>query len=114
MIHIVKSSERNLLPLDIPGVPARACDAVLTEDKSLSAGFSEYTEACSFEWTFDHNEVFYMLEGELTLQLPGGSPVHFTVGDMGHIEKGAKTLITVKNRAYFLHVTFPAWTGESD
>ena len=113
MIHIVKSSERNLLPVDLPGIPARACDPVLAEDRSLSAGFSEYTEACSFEYTFGYNEVFYMIEGELTLQPPDGGPVHFHPGDLGHIEKGTTTQITVEDRAYFLHVTSPAWVEES-
>ena len=109
MIQKIKSNERSLEPLNIPDVSVQACDPALAADQSLSAGFSEYMAPCSFEWTFDYQEVFFMLEGSLSLTLEGNAPVLYEAGDLGYIEKGSKTVITVTDRAYFLHVTQPAW-----
>ena len=50
-----------------------------------------------------------MLEGHLEVQVAGQEPVQYEVGDLGYIEKGTQTIITVPERAYLLHVTHPAW-----
>ncbi|MCP4645221.1 MAG: DUF861 domain-containing protein [bacterium] len=109
MIRIVRKDDRNLEPVNLPGVPANACDPIVGADDCLTAGFSEYVEPCSFEWTFDYHEVFFMIEGSLELTTEGQEPVRFEAGDLGYIEKGTKTTITVPKGAYFLHVTQPAW-----
>jgi ethanolamine utilization protein EutQ (cupin superfamily) len=109
VIHVVRKNERNLEPVEIPGVSVRACDPIMGKDGCLSAGFSEYDAPCSFSWTFEYNEVFFMIEGELSLAIDGGEPIMFQPGDLGYIEAGAATTITVPQHAYFLHVTQPAW-----
>ena len=57
------------------------------------------------EWTFDYNEVFFVLEGSLEIQENGQTGVTFHPGDLGYIEKGTSVVITVPERAYLLHVT---------
>ncbi|MDA0747789.1 MAG: cupin domain-containing protein [bacterium] len=109
MVHVVKPANRNLQPLDIPGISARASDPIVGKDKNLSAGFSEYTEPGRLEWTFDYNEVFYMLEGALEIHVEGQDPVHFEAGDLGSIDKGTQTTIVIPKRALFVHITQPAW-----
>ena len=38
--------------------------------------------------------------------------MQFDAGDLGFIEKGTKTAITVPERAYLSHFTQPAWCEE--
>ena len=63
-------------------------------DDRLSAGFTEYTEASRLTWTFDYDEVFFMLEGYLEIEVEGQDPVRYEAGDLGFIEKGARTTIS--------------------
>ena len=109
MIQIVKPDNRDLQDLDIPGISARASDPIVADNGSLSAGFSEYTAPGRLEWTFDYNEVFYMLEGSLETHLEGEAPVTYEAGDLGYIQKGTPTTIVIPERALFVHVTHPAW-----
>jgi ethanolamine utilization protein EutQ (cupin superfamily) len=113
MIQIVKATQRDLQDLDLPGVSARASDPIAAANGSLSAGFSEYTEPGRLDWTFDYNEVFYMLEGALEIHEDGRPPVRFEAGDLGYIEKGTPTTIVIPKRALFVHVTHPAWRDPS-
>ena len=109
MVQIVKPADRNLQPLALTGISARASDPIVASNMSLSAGFSEYTEPGRLEWTFDYNEVFYMLEGALEIHVDGQDPVLYETGDLGFIEKDTPTTIVVPQRALFVHVTQPAW-----
>ncbi len=109
MVQLVKPSDRDLQDLDIPGISARASDPIVADNGSLSAGFSEYTSPGRLEWTFDYNEVFYMLEGALEIHVDGSDPVRFEAGDLGYIEKDTPTTIVIPERALFVHVTHPAW-----
>ena len=109
MVQVVKADERDLVPVDIPGISVRACDPVRASDGALSAGFTEYLEPCDFEWTFDYNEVFFMLEGNLEIRTAEGQRFAFGPGDMGYIENGTPTRIVVSKRALFVHFTQPAW-----
>ena len=112
MIWRVQKDQRNLAALDVPGATVRVSDPIRGAGDKLSAGFTEYAEASRFTWTFDYDEVFFMLEGHLEVQLEGQDPVRYEAGDLGYIEKGARTTITVPERAYLLHVTHPAWRPE--
>ncbi len=112
MIHRVRKDERNLAAYDAPGATVRVSDPIRGAGDRLSAGFTEYTEASRLTWTFDYDEVFFMLEGYLEIEVEGQDPVPYEAGDLGFIEKGARTTITVPERAYMLHVTHPAWRPE--
>ena len=40
-------------------------------------------EASFFDWTYDNEETFLLLEGEVTVTPKGGEPVKFCAGDLG-------------------------------
>ncbi len=111
MVRVVKADRRELKPFDVAGASVRTSDPVVGEGGCLSAGFTEYTAASRLEWTFDYNEVFFMLRGALEIHADGQSPSLFEEGDLGFIEKGTRTVITVPEYAYMVHVTQPAWKG---
>ena len=112
MISRVRKDQRNLAAYDVPGATVRVSDPIRGTGDKLSAGFTEYMEASRLTWTFDYDEVFFMLEGHLEIQAAGRDPVQYEAGDLGFIEKGAQTTITVPERAYLVHVTHPAWRPE--
>jgi len=112
MVHIVKAGRRELKPFDVPGASVQTSDPIVGEGDCLSAGFTEYTSASRLEWTFDYNEVFFMLRGSLEIHTDGQTPSVFEAGDLGYISKGTKTTIVVPEYAYMVHVTQPAWRGE--
>lgn len=109
MIYKVEKNQRNLAAFDVPGATVQVSDPIIGVGGKLSAGFTEYLEASRLVWTFDYDEVFFMLEGHLEIQVADQEPVRYEVGDLGYIEKGTQTIITVPKRAYLLHVTHPAW-----
>ena len=109
MIYKVEKDQRNLAAFDVPGATVQVSDPIVGVGGKLSAGFTEYLEASRLVWTFDYDEVFFMLEGHLEIQVAGQEPVQYEAGDLGYIEKGTQTIITVPERAYLLHVTHPAW-----
>lgn len=109
MVHIVKTDRRGLKPFEVPGATVRVSDPIVGKEDCLSAGFTEYVEPSRLAWTFDYNEVFFMMEGALEVHATGQEPVQFEVGDLGYIEKGTETVITVPERALLLHITQPAW-----
>ncbi len=47
-------------------------------------------EASTFPWTYDSDEVCYLLEGDVTVTPDGGSPVHIQRGDLVTFPKGMK------------------------
>ena len=112
MIYKVEKDQRKLAAFDVPGATVRVSDPIIGAGDRLSSGFTEYTEASRLTWTFDYDEVFFMLEGHLEIQVAGQDPVQYEAGDLGYIEKGAQTSITVPERACLLHVTHPAWRPE--
>ncbi len=113
MLHHITPSKDDLNFIDVgPGTTVRVSDPIVPEARNLAAGFTEYTEPSRLEWTFDYDEVFYMIEGELTVHAEGQEPATFKVGDMGYVEKGTPTVITIPKQAYFLHLTQPAWREE--
>lgn len=109
MIHRVQSSQRSLEFFDVPGATVRVSDSIVSKGNKLSAGFTEYTEASRLRWTFDYDEVFYMLDGNLYLETDGQPVLHFETGDLGCIEKGTTATIVVPQHALLVHVTHPAW-----
>ena len=111
MVRVVKADSRELKPFDVAGASVQTSDPIVGEGECLSAGFTEYTEASRLEWTFDYNEVFFMLRGSLEIHADGQAPSLFEAGDLGFIEKGTQTIIVVPEHAYMVHVTQPAWHG---
>ena len=110
MVHLIKEGQRNLESIEVPGATAvRVADCFVGKEKNLAAGFTEYGAPSRLQWTFDYDEVFFMLEGSLEIHVEGREPLVFDAGDLGYVEKGTDTTIVVPQRAYFLHMTQPAW-----
>ena len=65
MVQIVKPDQRDMKLYDAPGATVQVSDPILGKDDCLAAGFTEYLEPSRLEWTFDYNEVFFLLKGEL-------------------------------------------------
>ena len=109
MVRIVKPDQRNPQPLDVPGATVQVSDAIVGKENNLAAGFTEYLKPSKLEWTFDYDEVFFMLDGTLEIHVDGRDPIEFEVGDLGFIERGTRSTIVVRDHAYLLHFTQPAW-----
>ena len=109
MIHKVAKEQRELAAFEVPGAAVQVSDPIVGAGDKLSAGFTEYVAASRLEWTFDYDEVFFILEGALEVRADGLEPVQYRAGDLGYIEKGTRTTIIVPERAYLVHVTHPAW-----
>ncbi len=109
MVQIVKPDQRDMKPYDTPGARVQVSDPILGKDDCLAAGFTGYLASSRLEWAFDYNALFFMLNGALDVHAPGQEPVRFEVGDLGYIEMGTSTVITVPEGALLLHVTQPAW-----
>ena len=114
MIKVIKTNQRDLHSLDVTGATVQASDPIIGKGNNLAAGFTEYTESSILDWTFTYDEIFFILEGALEVHAVGQDPITFEVGDLGYIEKGTQTTIVVPERAYFLHVTQPAWRDKAD
>ena len=95
MVHIVKPDQRNLKRYDAPSATVQVSDPIVGKEDCLSAGFTEYLTSSRLEWTFDYNEVFFILEGALEILADGQDPVTFETGDLGYILK-SDTLIEKK------------------
>jgi len=109
MIYKVEKEQRNLAAFAVPGATVQVSDPIVGVGDKLSAGFTEYPAPSRLMWTFDYDEVFFLLEGCLELQVADQEPVPYEAGDLGYIEKGTQAIIAVPERAYLLHVTHPAW-----
>ena len=108
-VQRVRPDERGMEMYEAPGATVRVADPIVGRKKNLAAGFTEYLKPSRLEWTFTYDEVFFMLEGELSVQEEGFEPVKFEVGDLGYLPKGTRTLIVVPEHALLLHLTQPAW-----
>ena len=51
-----------------------------------------------FDWEYDENETFYVLEGKVKVKTDGGEEVEFEKGDLVTFPKGVKCTWDVKER----------------
>ena len=68
-------------------------------------------EVSSFEWTYDDQEICFLLDGEVTVTPAGGEPVKFGTGDLVVFPAGMRCTWAVQN-AVMKHYRFAAelWT----
>ena len=85
MIEIIKAHQRDLQLLDVTGATVQVSDPIIGKGNNLAAGFTEYTEPSRLEWTFNSDEVFYMVEGAPELHGVQPVPIAFERGDLGYI-----------------------------
>ncbi|MCX7677658.1 MAG: cupin domain-containing protein [Spirochaetes bacterium] len=53
-------------------------------------------EVSDFDWYYDTQEKFYLIEGEVDVELDDGSTVHFEAGDFVTFSKGVRCRWHVK------------------
>jgi uncharacterized cupin superfamily protein len=51
-----------------------------------------------FEWFYDEDETFYLLEGEVEVEFPDGSKVNFKKGDMVKFKAGTECKWKIKEK----------------
>lgn len=78
----------------------------LEESPRLGCGIMEMEET-SFAWTLKYDEVDYIIEGTLEIDIDGRKVVG-NKGDIILISKNSSINFTVPNYAKFMYVTYPA------
>ncbi len=95
-----------------PGKNVRLADVVTGKDRStMTAGFMRWSHEDSFPWKLDYDEIDYVVEGVLHIQI-GGRTVEGRAGDVLYIPKGSAIVFGTPNRVHVFYVTYPAdWAG---
>lgn len=84
----------------------------LQESPRLGVGLM-VMEQTTFPWTLNYDEVDYVIEGRLEI-LINGQTVSAGPGELIFIPKGSSIQFSVKDKARFLYVTYPAdWQGQA-
>ena len=78
----------------------------LEQSPRLGAGLMEM-ENTTFPWTLNYDEMDYVIEGELSVEI-GGERVSAGPGEIIYIPKGASIRFSVPGRARFLYFVYPA------
>ena len=97
MVHRVKPDQRDMTLIEVAGAKVQVSDPIVGPAPSR------------FDWTFDYDEVFFMVEGYLEVHIADQKPLAFEVGDLGYIPKGTESTIVVPEAALLVHITQPAW-----
>ncbi len=91
-----------------PGKSVGLTDVVTAKDRSpMTAGFMSWGKADSFPWLLDYDELDYVLEGVLHIEI-GGRVVEGKPGDVVYIPKGSKVVFGTPSRTKIFYVTYPA------
>ena len=85
---------------------------LLTLDESPRLGLGLMTmEETTFPWHLDYDEVDYVIEGRLDI-IVGDEVMSAGPGEVLFIPKGSSIQFSVKDKARFIYVTYPAdWQG---
>lgn len=71
-----------------------------TEEKLRELGVKNWPiwekEVSTFDWYYDTNETFYVIEGEVEVELDDGTKVSFGAGDLVTFSEGVKCTWHVK------------------
>lgn len=84
----------------------------LEESPRLGCGIMEMDKT-SFAWTLNYDEIDYIIEGTLEIDIDGRKVVA-NKGDIIYIPNGSSINFTVPNFARFMYVTYPAnWAEQA-
>ncbi|MGL4730291.1 MAG: cupin domain-containing protein [Clostridium sp.] len=84
----------------------------LEESPRLGCGIMEMKET-SFAWTLKYDEVDYIIDGTLEIDI-NGKKIVGNKGDIIYIPADSSIHFTVPNEARFMYVTYPAnWAEEA-
>jgi len=90
-----------------PEMAVSAADVVGSQHGSpIGAGFLSFHKG-SFPWKLTYDEVQYVIEGELHIELPERT-LHGKPGDVLFVPKGSEIRFTTPSWAKILYVTYPA------
>ncbi|MGY4105489.1 cupin domain-containing protein [Ignavigranum ruoffiae] len=78
----------------------------LDESPRLGCGLMEM-EHTTFDWTLTYDEIDYIIEGELSINI-NGNTITAGPGEIILIPKGSSIQFSVKNKARFLYIVYPA------
>ncbi len=91
-----------------PGKNVRLADVVTAKDGApMTAGFMSFRHQDAFAWSLDYDEVDYVVEGVLQIEIDGRK-VTGRVGDVVYIPKGSKIIFGTPSRVKVFYVTYPA------
>lgn len=109
----VKVDESNRLDTGTPSDVVYTKDLfTLQESPRLGCGVMEMTKT-TFDWTLNYDEIDYVIEGSLTININGRS-VTAGPGELILIPKGSSIQFSVPNYARFIYVTYPAdWASQA-
>lgn len=83
----------------------------LEQSPRLGAGLMEM-EDTTFPWTLNYDEMDYVIEGELTVEI-GGERITAGPGQVIYIPKGSSIRFSVSGKARFLYFVCPAdWQNQ--
>jgi ethanolamine utilization protein EutQ len=87
-------------------------DVVGAADRSpMAAGFMSWGREDSFAWSLDYDEVDYVVDGVLRVEIDGRA-VEARAGDVVFIPKGSKIVFATPSRVKVFYVTHPvSWAG---
>jgi ethanolamine utilization protein EutQ len=87
-------------------------DLISGKDKSpMTAGIMSWSKADSFPWSLDYDEIDFVMEGTLALQIDGRT-IEGRPGDVLYIPKGSKVVFGTPGRVRVFYVTYPAdWSA---
>ena len=85
---------------------------LLTLEESPRLGLGLMTmDKTTFPWHLDYDEVDYVIEGRLDV-ISGDEVMSAGPGEISFIPKGSDIQFSVKDKARFIYVTYPAdWQG---
>lgn len=75
---------------------------------SLDAGWGRYGKGVSLEWTLDYDEVFFVIEGVMTIRTADGAHTA-RAGDFFFITRGTPVVYQADQDVRFFYVTYPHW-----
>ncbi|HEL1612476.1 cupin domain-containing protein [Streptococcus iners] len=122
-----KSSSTGIISLSLPHIEVRPEDRLdtgnskdvvytrdlLTLEESPRLGLGLMTmEKTTFPWHLDYDEVDYVIEGQLDI-ITGNEVMTAGPGEILFIPKGSDIQFSVKDKARFIYVTYPAdWQNQ--
>lgn len=99
MKYFAKAQSKDLASLNIEGVNAFLEDVAASDDPNapISFGFFRMEAGNQLEYTYSYDECKIIVEGEMTIEEPGGQKVDVSPGDVLFFPKGSTIIFTSKS-----------------
>ena len=99
MKYFKNAQKMDITSLNIDGVNAYLQDVACSDDpnKPISFGFFRMEAGNQLEYTYGYDECKIIVEGEMTIEEPGGEKVDVSPGDVLLFPKGTTIIFTSKS-----------------